>query len=189
MPEIIIKQPFENIAAEDLPYAKAATDPHAFEAIYDKWVTPIYRYLFSRAGNKEDAQDVTSQTFMAVLQALPRYRHNGHFEAWLFTIARNQLLDFQRKHKRERDFPENDEMLRGLPASEGDPMQLEEINLLRDMVRGLRNEEQELLRLRYTAGLPFVEIAGLMNRNEDAIKKSIYRLQEKLQKMLEGENE
>jgi RNA polymerase sigma-70 factor (ECF subfamily) len=188
MPENIIKQRPVEVVVEDLPYAIAGNDPHAFEVIYNHWVTPIYRYLFSRAGNKEDAQDVTSQTFMAVLQALPRYRHNGHFEAWLFTIARNQLLDFQRKHKRERDFPEGDELPRVLSFPDGDPKQREEIGLLRDMICGLREEDQELLRLRYTAGLAFGEIARLMNRNENAIKKSIYRLQEKLQKMLEAEN-
>lgn len=188
MPEITIKPRSGEFAMEELSYSNAATDPYAFELIYNKWVNPVYKYLISRAWNKEDAQDITSQTFVAVLQALPRYRHNGHFEAWLFTIARNQLLDYQRKHKRESDFPESDEMPGTSLTSEGDPKHLEEVSHLRDMIHGLRGEEQELLRLRYTAGLAFGEIARLMNRNEDAIKKSIYRLQEKLQRMLEVEN-
>ncbi len=80
-------------------------------------------------------------------------------------------------------------LCRAIPSPTVDVTQQDDIHTLRGLISSLREDEQELLRLRYTAGLAFAEIGLLLNRNEDAIKKSIYRLQEKLQKLLEGENE
>lgn len=189
MPENLIHQQVDGALPEDLAYADAATNPRMIEDIYTRWVTPVYKYLYSRTGNKEDAQDITSFTFLAVLKALPRYRHKGHFEAWLFTIARNQMVDFVRKHKHESQLSDTDKIVQTIPSPTFDVTQQDDIHSLRGLINRLREDEQELLRLRYTAGLAFAEIGLLLNRNEDAIKKSIYRLQEKLQKMLEGENE
>jgi RNA polymerase sigma-70 factor (ECF subfamily) len=189
MSENLIHLQIDRGKEEELAYADAATNPRILEDIYTRWVTPVYKYLYSRTGNKEDAQDITSFTFLAVLQALPRYHHKGHFEAWLFTIARNQMVDFVRKHKHESQLSDTNEIVQSIPSPTVEMTQQDDIHTLRVLISSLREDEQELLRLRYTAGLAFAEIGLLLNRNEDAIKKSIYRLQEKLQKMLEGENE
>jgi RNA polymerase sigma-70 factor, ECF subfamily len=189
MPEKLIQLQDDGGVAGELAYADAAANPRIIEEIYTRWVTPVYKYLYSRTGNKEDAQDITSFTFLAVLKALPRYRHKGHFEAWLFTIARNQMVDFLRKHKHESQLSDTDEIVEGIPSPTVDVTQQDDIHTLHGLISSLREDEQELLRLRYTAGLAFSEIGLLLNRNEDAIKKSIYRLQEKLQKLMEGENE
>ena len=50
-------------------------DESALAQIYDAYAKPIYRYHYSRVGNAADAEDLTSQTFMAVLESLPRYQH------------------------------------------------------------------------------------------------------------------
>src|SRR5215510_1009257 len=74
-------------------------DEEALAQIYDAYAKLIYRYHYSRVGNPADAEDLTSQTFMAVLEALPRYRHRGRFTAWMFQIARNKAMDhFRRNH-------------------------------------------------------------------------------------------
>jgi RNA polymerase sigma factor (sigma-70 family) len=189
MSENLIHLQIDRGKEEELAYADASTNPRILEDIYTRWVTPVYKYLYSRTGNKEDAQDITSFTFLAVLKALPRYHHKGHFEAWLFTIARNQMVDFVRKHKHESQLSDTNEIVQSIPSPTVEMTQQDDIHTLRVLISSLREDEQELLRLRYTADLAFAEIGLLLNRNEDAIKKSIYRLQEKLQKMLEGENE
>jgi RNA polymerase sigma-70 factor (ECF subfamily) len=72
------KTPIENIPmlVED-----AKDDPAAFGQLYNHYVQPVYRYLYSRAGTTHDAEDLTSQTFMAAFEYLPRYRERGQFAA------------------------------------------------------------------------------------------------------------
>src|SRR5512138_2277478 len=76
-------------------------DPSAFSGLYDRYVQPVYRYLYYRTGSASDAEDLTSQTFLSALEALPQYRHRGCFAAWLFRIARGKLIDFQRKERKQ----------------------------------------------------------------------------------------
>ena len=164
------------------------SEPPDFQQLYDTWITPIYRYLYSRTGNAEDAQDITSQTFMSVMQSLPRYQDNGHLEGWLFTIARNKLREHARKNSRTELKPENIDDLQVASDPGNDPAQADDLRLLKELIRTLPDDERELLSLRYTAGLPFAEIALVLHKNEEAVKKSLYRLQDRLQQMMEVQN-
>jgi RNA polymerase sigma-70 factor (ECF subfamily) len=56
-------------------------DPAEFAALYDRFFRPIYRYLYSRVASAAEAEDLTAQTFLTALEALPRYHHRGHFAA------------------------------------------------------------------------------------------------------------
>jgi RNA polymerase sigma factor (sigma-70 family) len=106
----------------------------------------------------------------------------------LFTIARNQFRSQRRKRHREVDLERADDL------SDGADLQLEtdwhdEILRLRRMLQSLSDDDQELIRLRYTAGLSFAEMAGVLNRKVDAVKKALYRLQERLQRQWEVQND
>ncbi|HEY4579705.1 MAG TPA: sigma factor [Candidatus Acidoferrales bacterium] len=59
----------------------ARCDPAAFAGLYDRYVQPVYRYVRSRVGGAQEAEDLTAQTFLAALESLPRYRHTGRFAA------------------------------------------------------------------------------------------------------------
>ena len=77
----------------------ARQDPAAFGKLYDRYVQPLYRYLYSRLGSVHEAEDITSQTFMAAYEALPKYREQGQFAAWLFQIARSKMNDHFRRNR------------------------------------------------------------------------------------------
>ena len=167
--------------------AEAKRDLRAFGQLYDLYVQPLYRYLLSRLGDVQGAEEVTSQTFLAALEAFPRYRHRGKFAAWLFSIARSKLMDHFRKHKREvayeRDL-ENDERVDLL----GDLIQSQEVAQLAILIRELGEDKKELLRLRYVAGLSYAEMGVLLKKKEDTVKKAVYRLLERLHRQMEAEN-
>lgn len=163
---------------------EAQKNPAAFQALYDRWAVSAYQYFYYRTGDIARAEDLTSQLFLCVYQSLPRYRHQGHFAAWLFTIARNLLRKDYHKNQRQDSLA----MAQSLVSSSDPPEEyarVEEIERLKQLVQSLPKEEQELIRLRYAAGLSFADMAIVLHKREDAVKKSLYRLQARLQRLLE----
>jgi RNA polymerase sigma-70 factor (ECF subfamily) len=164
--------------------AAKENDPLAFERLYERFAESIYRYFYSRVGNQVDADDLTAQTFLIVLEKLPRYLERGRFKAWLFTIAHNKVMDHFRKAKpdvaleRASSLGRSTDMLANV-------IQDEEIQQLSTLIQGLEEDEQELLRLRYVAELSFPEMAYVLGKRQSAVKKSLYRLQFRLQALLE----
>jgi RNA polymerase sigma-70 factor, ECF subfamily len=152
---------------------RARRDPQAFGALYHRYLTPLYRYLYRRLGNIHDAEDITAQVFTEALEGLVagRYREGGCFSAWLFTIAAHKLADFFRiPSPLELDDPASPE-----PGLQSGIEKDDDWQRLAGLVAHLEEEKQELLRLRFSAGLSFAEIAMLDGRNEAAVKMAIYR--------------
>ena len=67
--------------------------------LYQRYVTPVYRYLYKWAGSAGEAEDLTSQVFTEVLEGLARYQERGNFAAWLFTIARRKAIAAYRRRR------------------------------------------------------------------------------------------
>lgn len=169
----------------------AQTDAQAFGALYDRYVQRVYRYCYYRTSSAPDAEDLTAQIFLATLEALPRYRQDGHFAAWLFSIARKKVADF---HRRRSHVPLEEAVLPPLHADSSADLALDvETSQRRERllkrVQALAEEERELIHLRYVAELSFAEMAKALQRNEDAVKKSVYRLMARLKQELEVDHE
>jgi RNA polymerase sigma-70 factor, ECF subfamily len=162
----------------------AKEDPVAFGRLYNHYVQPIYRYLYSQVGTVHDAEDLTSQTFMTAYESLPRYRERGYFSAWLFRIARSRLIDHFRGRSREVGLAAVEKM-KAVHDALGQVIQDEEISRLQALICELSDEEQDLIRLRYVADLSFAEMAGVLGKREDAVKKSVYRLLARLKSQME----
>ncbi len=77
----------------------ARRDPEAFAVLYQRYLTPVYRYLLRRSNSVHEAEDLSAQVFIEALEGLTagRYRQGGCFAAWLFTITRRRLVDFYRQ--------------------------------------------------------------------------------------------
>jgi RNA polymerase sigma-70 factor, ECF subfamily len=169
-----------SIQAEDDLVEAARSDPAAFGELYRRYVVRVYRYLYSHVGMAEAAEDLTSQVFCAAWEGMAHYQERGSFAAWLFRIARNKANDHFRR--RRPDLPLDETVL--FLGEEFDPQvsleQAEALRRLADLVIRLAPEQLELLRLRFAADLSFGQMAGLLGRNEGAVKMSFYRLLEHL---------
>ncbi|MEA4811715.1 MAG: sigma-70 family RNA polymerase sigma factor [Anaerolineaceae bacterium] len=156
-----------------------------FSPFYQKYFEPVYRYLYSRLGNTQDAEDLCSQTFVQAYQSFHSLRNPERFAPWLFKIARNKLNDFWRKQKPSLYL---DEGL--LQFSAPDPHSQAEISerlqKMAMLIHGLTEQEQELIRLRYLAELNFREISKILGKSESAVKKALYRLLAQLQNQMES---
>lgn len=182
-------------------------NPEAFGELYGLYVEKVFRYLYSRIGNVHEAEDATSQTFLAAFETFGRFRQDGHFASWLFTMARNKAMDHFRERKKSVSLDDVEEISapgtrapyrnRDYIAGTGttsvdDPLygviQSEQSAALSKLILALPEEDRELLRLRFLAGMSFPEIAYLLHRNEEAVKKSIYRLLARLHSQMEVSN-
>jgi RNA polymerase sigma-70 factor, ECF subfamily len=180
-----VDQKMQRTSPDDLQalIASARQNPAAFGRLYDHYVQSIYRYAYSRVGSTHEAEDITSQTFMSAYESLARYRERGQFSAWLFRIAQSKINDYFRRSWREVGL----DMIAELQREDalGTLIRAEELSRIRSLINQLSEEEQELIRLRYVADLSFAEIADLLGKREDAVKKSAYRLLARLKGQLE----
>jgi len=167
--------------------AQAQHDPQAFGELYRLYVQPVFRYLYSRIGSRSEAEDATAQTFLAAIDGIGRYRHNGHFAAWLFSIARRKAVDYFRTQRGQVSIDQVTDVSDEVDYLQ-DAIRSERSAALHHLIAALSESERDLLRLRYVAELPFSEISRLLGRREDAVKKALYRLLARLHSQLEEKN-
>ena len=182
----VIQMESIDLTDDDLIH-RATQDRAAVSILYRRYLPRVYRYLYARVGSCSEAEDLTSQVFLAVIEGLPRYRERGHFAAWLFSIARRKAADYYRQRKPQVALDE----AFNLDSTSGEPLaqaiRADEQERLGKLVTGLSEEERELLHLRFAAGLSFSEIAATTGRRESAVKMSLYRLLERIQQQMEAE--
>ena len=165
----------------------AQTDSEVFAQLYDRYVQRLYHYCYHRTNNVHEAEDLTAQTFLAALEALPNYRRDGYFAAWLFTIARNKAVDY---YRRTPDVPLDESMAPPFQSDlAGEAETSQQKGILLRAIRSLKEDEQELIRLRYVAELSFAEIAKALHKSEGATKKMLYRLLAHLKSQMEAGHE
>lgn len=152
-----------------------------FKILYDSYYVQVFRFIYQKIESVDTAKDITSDTFIKVYQNLNKYKDMGKpFDAWLYRLAYNEVMGFYRKTKQNR-FYGIDEMPTKSLADELD-IQEKLINedLVRLLFKGLKEDDVELINLRFVEGRPFLEIGEILNLNEGAVKMKIYRLVKEL---------
>ena len=167
--------PAEDPNEEALVLSAQQGDRNAFAQLYEANVERVHRYLLSRLGEPADAEDVTTEVFISPMKSLPSYRPKGTpLIAWLFRIAHNQAVNHIKKRSRRRETPLLETPLLEMAATSDGPEE-QAINRvrLREVVEAmgdLTGLQQQVLNLRFAAGLSIAEVAKVMNRKEGAVK-------------------
>jgi len=157
----------------------AQADVAQFTVLYHLYVERVHRYMLARTHSAEDAADLTQQVFLQALDALPRYRERGvPFGAWLFRIARNIVVDANRRPQQTTTWDDVPLVLE--PSHAGDPeataLRGEALTQLRALLVQLDPSKRELLALRFAAGLSSRQIADVLGKREAAVKKQLTRI-------------
>jgi len=183
------KQVYENLATlSDGTLAERSRlgDADAFAELYQRYLPPVYRFLFKRTGgNVALAEDLTSQVFLEALDNLPNYHERGYFAAWLFTIARRRLADHHRSNKMVflEEIPET------VFGISDNPEDRENMERLKQLLAAMDDEKREVLQLRFSAELSFADMAIVLGKSESAVKMSLYRVLDWLRSQWEAGNE
>ena len=182
----------------------AASDPDAWRRLVELYSRRVYGLLVRQCGDRELAEEITQATFVKVVSHIGRYREQGKFEPWLFRIAMNRLRDEMRRRKRQARSLDmtgsrtedpgpwaavENKVVERHPTAVQDPVErvvrLEQIDALRDAVSRLGPADQEILYLRHTAGLSFVQIAQTLKEPLGTVLARGHRALAKLRKMMD----
>src|SRR5438477_1874166 len=161
----------------------------ALEELYLLHFDRIYSYLHMSVGNRHDAEDLTTQTFLKMLESIGRFRWQAApFSAWLFRIAHNLAMDHFRARRRwqpEEEVPEpvgSEE-----PSAELEAMQSIGRQSMLELIDKLSTEQQQVLTLRFVFNFANADVAKILDKTEGAIKSLQHRALASLQKQLSQE--
>ena len=163
-----------------------AGDRSALEQLYLIHFDRIYGYLHMSVGNRHDAEDLTTQTFLKMLEAIGRFRwRSAPFSAWLFRIAHNLAMDHFRANKRwqpEEEVPEPDPG--EASAAEEEAFQSIGRQSMLELIQKLSHEQQQVLTLKFVFNFPNADVAKILDKTEGAIKSLQHRALASLQKQI-----
>lgn len=168
--------------AEEQHIRAAQSDPGAFAPLYERYHRPIFLFVLKRVGGDRDlAADLSSQTFLKAMLALPRYRDRGlPFKAWLYRIAFNEVLMHQRRHKGRVYMDVERADVNALCTELDLPMdsehQGEMDRRLTQALSLLKPDQSALIELHWFDRLSYAEVGQVLGIGEDAAKMRAHRV-------------
>ena len=182
-----------DVDADDLRGAvrrAARGDQDAAAVLFDHYYPRLYRYAFARLKNAQDAEDVASEAFAKVLRGLDGFRWRGSgFEAWIFRIARNLIVDRYRKGGTEVIGNELVDAVMPILGDDAEAGALagEARRELNQVIDRLPEEQREVVLLRFAAELDTSEVAATTERSANAVRQLQFRALTNLRKWMNDE--
>jgi RNA polymerase sigma-70 factor (ECF subfamily) len=164
-----VADPIERARIDALVERARQGDADAFGAIYDRFQPEIVRYLRHRVGDMDHAEDLCQQVFLKAWQAIPRYQQRGApFQAWLYRMAHNQMVDHFRRQRPTTD-------LEGVEVPEPAEAEarVEHAELmahLQSAMERLSEDHRQVLVLRFLMEKSAAEIGAIMDRKEVTVR-------------------
>lgn len=166
---------------------RAKSDADAFGQLYLLYVDRIYSYHYRHTGNSTEAEDLTSRTFYRALRSINSYREKGaSFQAWLFRIAHNLVINWYRDSGRHQSV--SIDSVQPIHSTLDMPHEyveaIEEHERLLQVIANLPEDRKTLLLLKFVEQMSNVEIATVLGRTEGAIKALYHRTLLSLREMM-----
>ncbi len=159
-----------------------------FAELYEEYMPKVYRYIHYKVNDIPLAEDLASATFEKALVNFGKYcSDKASFSTWLFSIARNIVIDHYRVAGRRQMVPldEAKQVLTGDLSPEEEVVRREEMAMLHSCLAGLSQEEQEIIRLKFAVELNNRQIAKMLGLSETNVGSRLYRAVKKLRDSFE----
>ena len=175
------------LEAEQAEVEAAKKDPDLFSVLYERYYRSIFVFIFRRTGDEELCADLTQQAFMKAMVNIQRYTFKGvPFSAWLFRIALNEVNMYFRKTNKERVVSLDEHSLVNIIAEAKEDDNEDQRRMLMSALGKLDEDEMQIVELRFFEGRPFAEVGGICGITENNAKVKMYRILDKLKKLLKG---
>lgn len=165
-------------ATDEQLAAAAQADPQAFTPLYERYLELIYRFCYNRLGDRQAAEDATSEVFLQALAHLRTYA-SGTFGAWLYTIARNVVITHYRRQGRSESL----EGRRGADPAHDPLATYAERTALLMALEQLSDDQRTAVELP-AAGWSDAQIGAILGKSEAAVRMTRYRAMQRLQTLL-----
>lgn len=153
-----------------------------FGKLYDLYIKKIYDFVFYKTNHKEIAEDLTSKVFLKALNKIDSFKiEGGSFQAWLYMIARNTVIDHYRTYKSESDIDD----FWDISSSENIERDIDmkhKLEKVDEYLKNLKSDQREILIMRIWQGLSYREIAEILGKSEASCKMKTARVLNKLRK-------
>jgi RNA polymerase sigma-70 factor (ECF subfamily) len=174
-------------ANDDTPLVLRAIhrDQEAFGELYDRHAVRVYRHIYYMVGNSAEAEDLTAQTFLKAWEAIERYQVRGApFVSWLLRIAHNLGVSYLRSKRETSEVHEGiiDDKMHRDPESAY--VQTAEEELVREAILRLREEQRQVIILRFIEDLDYREVAEIIGKSVAAIRVIQHRALNAMRKQM-----
>jgi len=160
-------------------------DQEAFAQLYDRHVVRIYRHIYYMVNDSNIAEDLTAQTFLKAWEAIDRYKERGApIVAWLLRISHNLTVSFLRS---KRDHSELDETFLDQKMTRNPEEALEQASdekSMREAVLKLRDEQRQVIMLRFVEEMDYREVADIIGKSVPAVRVIQHRALGNLRKIM-----
>lgn len=174
---------------------RTSHDEQAFARLYDEYVESIYRFIYSKLSSKEQAEDMTSETFLRFWQMIQRGEEVHHVRGMLYRVARNLVIDVYRRRQTASmvgpvTFQEDETSSDSEPSLLSDAgrgsraMEAQtDVALLMDQINQLKEDYQDVLTLRLMEDLSFQDIAEALGKEAGTVRVLYHRALKALQRL------
>lgn len=161
-------------------------DPQVLSEVHEQYFSQLYRYVRYRVPDHALAEDLTSETFVQLLDAIHSGKGpNSSIRGWLFGTAANLINSHFRRTYREGELIE-ERKIKLAPATQPNPIKrVEQQDLLSAAISKLTGDQQHVIALRFGTGMSIQETARVMDKNENAVKALQFRAIRSLRRELE----
>ena len=157
----------------------------AFGLLYDKYQAQIYRFIYLKVGHREEAEDLTHQVFLKTWGSISGYNFQGFpFSSWLYSIARNQVIDYYRTKKEIVTLESVAELKTENPSYSSVMDNNSDIEKVKKAIYQLNPQQQDVIILRFIEDLSLREVASILNKTETSVKLLQHRAIKNLKKIL-----